>query len=96
MDFNKSANDIKIVVPENKTDPLDSAKCVNNKFMLVVYNHDVCDVLQLHNLEDGKFLKNIELPPLPTIALSVKHDQDEFFFKYISFLSPGTIYHFSF
>ena len=84
----------KTLVEESKN-PLSSAYCFNDKYLILLYTQDVHDVLQLHNLEDGKFIKNIDMPSLGTISISLQKHLDEFFFKFTSFLYPGIIYRYS-
>jgi len=61
----------------------------------MIYSVDVHDMLELHNLEDGKFIKNIELPSLGSVSISCQKHIDEFFFNFSSFLYPGTIFRYS-
>lgn len=84
----------KTLIPESKY-PLISSTSFNEKYLILIYSVDVHDVMQLHNLEDGQLIKNIELPSLGTVSLSVQKYTDEFFFKFTSFLYPGTIYRYS-
>lgn len=83
----------KTLVAESK--PLVQATSFNDKYLLLHYSIDVHDVLQMHNLENGLLIKNIEMPSLGTISFSCQKHQDEFFYKFTSFLYPGTIYRYS-
>jgi len=84
-----------VTLIEESKNPLVQAVCFHEKYLLLLYSIDVHDVLQMHNLDDGYFLKNIELPSLGTVSLSCQKNTDEFFFKFTSFLYPGTIYRYS-
>lgn len=84
----------KTVVPESKN-PLESAICFNDTFLLLLYTIDATDVLHLHKLETGEFIKTIELPSLGSVSLSCQKHQEEFFFKFTSYLYPGLIYRYS-
>lgn len=95
MDLNHpEKKDWKTIVPETKN-PMTFAYCFNDKYFLIGYSIDVIDVIQMNKIDNGEFIKNIELPSLGTVGLSLQKHQEEFFFKFTSFLYPGTIFRYS-
>eukprot|EP01117_Protostelium_nocturnum_P011051 TRINITY_DN4008_c0_g1_i1.p1 TRINITY_DN4008_c0_g1~~TRINITY_DN4008_c0_g1_i1.p1 ORF type:complete len:503 (+),score=147.31 TRINITY_DN4008_c0_g1_i1:970-2478(+) len=82
------------VIPET-FDVLQWAKPVNNDLFLVSYLKDVKTSLQLYN-QMGKLVKDFNIPIGEVVSLSTKKNWTEFYFKFASFLSPGTTYHYDF
>jgi len=78
-------------------DVLEFVTCVNHNYLIVNYLRDVKDILQLHRLNDGSFIKELALPGLGTVSdFSGKKTESEIFYKFISFVNPGTIYRYDF
>ena len=92
---NPTPENRKVVVPEQKS-VLISTSCVNYKYLLLAYNQDVHHVVFLHNLEDGKLVKEITLPSFGSVGISAEKKDNEFFYHFSSFLYPGTIYRYTF
>lgn len=80
------------LIPEHEKDVLDFASCANQKYLVVDYLHDVKDVLQLHDLSTGGFLKNLPLEIGTIAGFSGRKRDSEIFYKFTSFLTPGIIY----
>ncbi|RLO09365.1 hypothetical protein DYB28_000915, partial [Aphanomyces astaci] len=78
------------VIPEG-SDVLSSAHAVRNDLLVVEYLKDASDTIRLYT-QSGEFIRNIALPSIGTVGVSCKRDSPELFFKFISFLYPGTIY----
>ncbi|XP_043940117.1 prolyl endopeptidase-like [Protopterus annectens] len=82
----------KTLIPEHEKDVLDFASCVNQKYLVVDYLHDVKDVLHLYDLSSGVFLKNLPLEIGTIAGFSGRKRDSEIFYKFTSFLTPGIIY----
>ena len=54
---------------------------------------DTQSVLCLHQLSDGSFVKNFPLDMGSITGYSGKRKDSEIFYSFVSFLSPGIIYH---
>ncbi|KAG0345385.1 hypothetical protein BG004_003749 [Podila humilis] len=69
---------------------------LNKNKLVVAYMHDVKDCLYIHDLATGKFLQQINVP-IGTISGMTGHRGDnELFFAFSSFLSPGTLFRYDF
>jgi len=91
---NPSPEHRKEIIPESKN-VLSYVFCVHQNILVVCYMKDVVDVLELYSL-DGKLIKNLSIP-LGTINSPSGWKQDTmFFYKFTSFLEPGTIYRYDF
>ncbi|GBB87344.1 hypothetical protein RclHR1_01380006 [Rhizophagus clarus] len=84
------------VVKEHPTDVLlDAAVLAENKLVLT-YMHDVKHKMYIHEYSTGKFLKEIPLDIGSVVTLSGRREDYECFFKFVSFLNPGIMYHYDF
>jgi len=92
---NPAKENRKVIIPERQ-EVLESAICVNEKYLVLVYNQDVHHVLHLHSLEDGKHIKEVSLPSFGTVSVSGYRKDREFFYFFTSFLYPGTILRYNF
>lgn len=61
----KNPKETKDIIPESN-DVISSVTCVNEKFV-VVYMHDVKEIIQLYNM-DGKLIQEFPLPTLGSIS----------------------------
>uniref|UniRef100_A0A8C2L0X5 Prolyl endopeptidase n=1 Tax=Cyprinus carpio TaxID=7962 RepID=A0A8C2L0X5_CYPCA len=68
-------------------------ECVNQRYLLVNYVHDVKDILQLYELQSGKLIRDLPLDVGTVVGLSCKKKHPDFFYKFTSFTTPGIIYH---
>uniref|UniRef100_A0A8C1TRL4 Prolyl endopeptidase n=2 Tax=Cyprinus carpio TaxID=7962 RepID=A0A8C1TRL4_CYPCA len=68
-------------------------ECVNQRYLLVNYVHDVKDILQLYELQSGKLIRELPLDVGTVVGLSCKKKHPDFFYKFTSFTTPGIIYH---
>ena len=50
-------------------------------------------VMYLHQLQTGERLLTFDLDVGSIVGFSGRKEHDEFFYKFVSFLTPGTIYH---
>lgn len=83
------------IIPES-TDILQEANCTNHSYLLLKYSKNVCDILRLYDLKTGKLIQTFETPEPGSIYISCDFDQSEFFYKFTSFLYPGSIFHYQF
>jgi len=85
------------LIAQATTDVLDSACCVNNDKLVVFWMRDVKDVMEIRTLKDGSLIKEVDLPGPGTISgFSRKRGDAEMFYKFVSFLHPGTIFRYDF
>lgn len=84
------------VIPENEKDVLDWCHCVNQDVLVVCYLRDVVSKIELHKLNDGSLIKELDLPIGSVTSFSGKRKQSEIFYYMTSFLTPGLIYHYDF
>lgn len=83
------------LVPETK-DVLDWTYCVNNGTLVLGYIRHVVNVIELRNLADGSFVKELKFPIGSITSFTGKRKQSEIFYYLTSFLTPGIIYHLDF
>jgi prolyl oligopeptidase len=77
-------------------DVLEWASPVNEDKLILCYLHDVKSVLQLHDLNTGAKLQDVPLEVGSVVSHFAKRSHDEAFFKFDSYLIPGTIYRIDF
>ena len=58
--------------------------------------HDVKDRMRIYEYSTGKFLKELPLDIGAVESLSGRREDQECFFKFVSFLNPGIIYRYDF
>lgn len=83
----------KTLIPQHEKDVLGFVQCVNQRYLLVNYVHDVKDILQLYELHSGKLIRDLPLDVGTVVGLSCKKKHPDFFYKFTSFTTPGIIYH---
>lgn len=97
IDFeNYQESNWKVLIEEHPKNVLDSAICVDNDKLVLSYMQDVKSVLSVHSLKTGEFLYKFKLGHGTVQSFSGEKDQSEFFYHYVSFLEPGTIFAYDF
>lgn len=80
------------VVPEQKDHiVLQDAHPVAQSLLVLQLLKDVRNVLHVYSLQ-GEFQYEIELPSVGTVSVVSKRSDFEFFYKFVSYLHPGSIY----
>ena len=88
---NPAADNWKTLIPENKSDVLQSATLCGDK-LVCVYLHDASSALRIFDLE-GSLLKEVKLPEIGTVGgVSGEKGDMQAFFAFSSFLRPTSIY----
>eukprot|EP01121_Diplochlamys_sp_Union-15-3_P000526 TRINITY_DN1045_c0_g1_i8.p1 TRINITY_DN1045_c0_g1~~TRINITY_DN1045_c0_g1_i8.p1 ORF type:complete len:657 (-),score=112.36 TRINITY_DN1045_c0_g1_i8:312-2243(-) len=94
ISLNIETKERKDIIPEGPN-VLSYTSCVNHNYLIVCFMENVVDVIQLHSL-DGSFIKKIPLNLGSVASISSRKQDDMFFYKFVSFLEPGTIYRYDF
>ncbi|XP_043276443.1 prolyl endopeptidase-like [Venturia canescens] len=94
INLNNPGADWSVLLPEDKNFKiLQWAKAVNGDHFVACYLDDVSNVLQLHDLKNGEYLKTFTVPRYSTVSeFSGSRSRSEIFYKVTSFLIPGDIY----
>ncbi|XP_059618399.1 prolyl endopeptidase [Phlebotomus argentipes] len=97
IDFNDPAPEKwNVLVPEHKTDVLDWVECVHQNKLILGYIHDVKTQLQVHSLETGKLIRHFPIDVGTIVGCFGRKSSSEIFYQFVSFLTPGIIYHYDF
>ncbi len=69
---------------------------ISKENIVVEYIEDVKSILKIYDF-NGKYIKNIELPGIGSVSSISANREDNFiFYKFSSYINPGTIYKYSF
>ncbi|KAF9201450.1 hypothetical protein BGZ49_008304 [Haplosporangium sp. Z 27] len=94
-DLNRPQQGFVEVIPETDI-VLSRCKVVDEDKLVLEYTRDVKSVLLVHDLTTGHFLYEIKIP-VGTVGGSSGNPEDkEMFLRFSSFITPGTIYRYSF
>ncbi|GAB6024282.1 hypothetical protein CHUAL_008975 [Chamberlinius hualienensis] len=80
------------LVEEHSKDVLNWACCVRDNLLLICYNRDVKDILQIHQLQTGEFVSSLPLEVGSVAGFFGRKELNEIFYHFYSFLTPGIIY----
>ena len=67
----------------------------NKDYLVVVYMKDVIDSVVIHNITDGKVVKELTMPMIGTVN-GLGANGSKILIKMTSFVTPGIIYEFDF
>ena len=82
---------VEVIAEPNESAVLESAIPVGDNYLLVNSLEDVKNVLKLYTIA-GEYKATIPQPSVGTVLVSARRFEDEYFFKFVSFLYPGTIF----
>ncbi|XP_060075593.1 prolyl endopeptidase-like [Ylistrum balloti] len=81
------------LVEEDKKSVLEWAGCVYDNKLIMCYLEDVKNQLFVHSLNTGARLAKLPLDVGTIAGYSGKRKHTQIFYQFVSFLTPGTIYH---
>ena len=84
------------LIPEHQKDVLDWCAVANNDVLISCYIRDVVNILEIRKLSDGSLVRQLDIPIGSITGFSGKRKQNEIFYYFTSFLTPGIIYHYDF
>lgn len=97
IDFNNPAEENwETLIAEHPKNVLDWATCVDNNKLVLGYIDDVKSGLQVNLLDNGEPIKVFPLNIGSIVAFSGDKKYSEIFYQFVSFLTPGIIYHYDF
>lgn len=97
IDFNNPAEENwKTLIAEHPKNVLDWATCVDDNKLVLGYIDDVKSRLQVNLLDNGEQIKVFPLNIGSIVAFSGDKKYSEIFYQFVSFLTPGIIYHYDF
>ncbi|KAI6223442.1 Prolyl endopeptidase [Aphelenchoides besseyi] len=80
----------KTIVPEDTKRRLEYVIPFAHDKMLLIYGQDAHTVIEIRELETGKFVENLPLPLCTAYSLHTRQNRTELFFSYESFVDPPT------
>lgn len=80
------------LIPEHKKNILNWAYNVDNDKLVLKYLVDVKSQLEIRSLANGKLIQQIQTPLGSVDGFAGKREDNEFFFRVVSFLTPSIIY----
>jgi prolyl oligopeptidase len=97
IDFTNYAMDNwKTLIAEDPKKVLDWVHCVYKDKLVIGYIDDVKSLLQVNSLKTGAFVSKFALDIGTVVGFSGKKKNSEIFYHFVSFLTPGVIYHYDF
>ncbi|CAL8083601.1 unnamed protein product [Orchesella dallaii] len=80
------------LIPEHNKYTLEGAYIVNEDKLVLKYLEDVKSRLEIRSLRNGTLIQLIHIPLGSVDSFGGKRSDSEFFFRVVSFLTPGIIY----
>lgn len=84
------------IIKQHSEDVLTNAIVVAETNLILIYMHDVHEIICIHDLPTGKHKTNLSVPIGTVISCSGRKEDTDFFFKIANFLNPGIIYRYDF
>lgn len=80
------------LVDEHERSVLEWAACVHGNRLVLCYLEDVKNQLYIHDLSSGQRMGHLPLDVGTIVAYSGRKRDDQIFYQFMSFLTPGIIY----
>ncbi|ODM95949.1 Prolyl endopeptidase, partial [Orchesella cincta] len=80
------------LIPEHNKNTLDWAYVVNEDKLVLKYLEDVKSRVEIRSLHNGTLIQHLQIPLGAVDSFGGKKSNTEFFFRVVSFLTPGIIY----
>ena len=88
-----SEENVQVLIPESKTDKLESVQVVCENVIVAKYLRDCKNVIMLFRLSDGSLISEVQLPFAGSVvAITGRRQDSSIFFKVVSFTCPGSTY----
>jgi len=71
---------------------LENAMVVDEDKLIAVYSRNVINIIEIHNLTDGKYIESVDIPVGTVSGISGQRNGNDFFYKVQTFLTPETVY----
>ncbi|KAI9596043.1 prolyl oligopeptidase [Syncephalis fuscata] len=84
------------LIPQHEKDVLETAEVVAGNHLCLHYLKDVKTALYIHRLETGEKICDIPIPIGTIVESAGRRKDQEYFFKFLSYLNPGVIYRYDF
>jgi len=75
---------------------ISSAHPIKGDKIAVVFTQDVHHVIRIFDIKQNKFERDVKLPGIGTVSVRSSPSFSDFFYAFGSFLTPGTIYRYSY
>ncbi|RHZ70796.1 hypothetical protein Glove_267g43 [Diversispora epigaea] len=83
-------------IKENSQDVLSHTVVVAETNLILIYMHDVHEMICIYDLSTGKHKTNLSIPIGTVDSIRGRKEDTEFFFKIVNYLNPGIIYKYDF
>lgn len=97
IDFNNyEEKNWKVLIDQHPKNVLDAVIPVDGDKIVCHYMVDVKSELSVHSLRTGDFIYKFKLDHGTIQSFSGQKNSSEFFYHYVSFLEPGSVFHYNF